>query len=179
VNDLYWTLVRIFVPLSFVAVGGGNAIVADMKRQAVDVHHWMTAGQFVDLWAISRAAPGPGALLVSLIGFQVGGLGGALVASLAIFIPTSIVIYLLARVWRRHRGAAWQRAVERGLAPIAAGLILAAVVAILRSIEGGILAWLVAGGALLALRTLRVNPLVLLAAGALIFVLVGGFWRPS
>jgi chromate transporter len=173
-ENLYWTLVRIFVPLSFVAVGGGNAIVADMKRQSVDVHHWMTAGQFVDLWAISRAAPGPGALLAPLIGFQVGGVVAALVTSLAIFVPTSIVIYALARVWRRHRGAAWQRAIERGLAPIAAGLVLAAVVAILRSIEGGILAWLIAGGTLLALRTVRVNPLVLLAAGAAIFVVAGG-----
>lgn len=170
-NDgVLWALVRTFVPLSFVAVGGGYSIIAEMKRQTVDLHHWLTAGQFVDLFAISRASPGPGSLLVSLIGFQVGGLSGALVATLAIFLPTSIVLYVLARFWRRHQGATWQRAIERGLAPIAAGLVLAAVATLVRSIEGGIIAWLIVAGALLALRTQRANPLLLLAAGAAIFV---------
>jgi chromate transporter len=178
-ESLLWTFVRIFVPLSFVTIGGGASIIAEVKRQSVDVNHWITASQFVDLFAVSRAAPGPGSLLVSLIGFQVDGVAGALVVTLALFAPPSIVLYGVAHVWRRHRGATWQHAIERGLQPIAAGLVLAAVAAILRSIEGGIMAWLVAAGALVALRTLRVNPLVLLAAGATIFVIVEAYWTPT
>jgi chromate transporter len=180
VNDnVLWSLARIFIPLSFITIGGGNSIIAGMKSEVVDVHHWMTAGQFVELFAISRAAPGPNSLLVSLIGFHVGGLPGALVATVAIFVPTSVIIYLVARIWRRHRGAAWQLAIERGLAPIAAGLILASVLTILRSIEGGILAWVVAGLAFFALRTTSMHPLVLLAAGAVVFMVVGVYWWPG
>lgn len=177
-ESVLWSLARIFVPLSFITIGGGNSIIAGMKREIVDVHHWMNAGQFVDLWAISRAAPGPNSLLVSLVGFHVGGIAGALVATFAIFVPTSVIIYVVARIWRRHRGAAWQLAIERGLAPIAAGLILASVMTILRSIEGGMLAWVVAMLAFVALRTTRLNPLVLLAAGAIIFTVVGTYWWP-
>jgi len=172
-------LVRVFAPLSFVTIGGGASIIADVERQAVSVHHWMTAGQFLDSFAISRAAPGPGSLLVALVGFQVDGVAGALVASLAVFVPTSLVLWVLARVWRRYRDAQWQRAVEQGLAPVAAGLILAGVFSIFKIAEGGIMAWVVAVTAFVALRWLRANPFLLLGCGGAIFALVGAFWWPG
>jgi len=172
-------LLRVIVPLSFVTIGGGASIIADLERQSVSVNHWMTAGQFLDLFAISRAAPGPGSLLVSLIGFQVDGIVGAIVASLAIFVPTSAILYVLARIWRHYRDANWQQAVERGLAPVAAGLILAGVYSIFRIAEGGIMAWIVAIAAFAALRWLRFNPLALMALGGAIFAIVGIYWWPA
>ncbi len=170
---------RVITPLSFVTIGGGASIIADLERQSVTVHHWLTASQFLDLFAISRAAPGPGSLLVSLIGFHVDGVIGAIVASLAIFVPTSLILYVLARIWRHYRDASWQHAVERGLAPVAAGLILAGVYSIFRIAEGGIMAWIVAIGAFVALRWLRANPFALLALGGVIFAIVGIYWWPA
>jgi len=52
-----------FAPLSIVSIGGGASVFAELQRQAVDVHSWVTQGEFAALFAISRAAPGPGALL--------------------------------------------------------------------------------------------------------------------
>lgn len=176
---LIWLLLRVIVPLSFVTIGGGASIIADLERQSVTVHHWLTASQFLDLFAISRAAPGPGSLLVSLVGFNVDGVIGAIVASLAIFVPTSLVLYVLARIWRHYRDASWQHAVERGLAPVAAGLILAGVYSIFRIAEGGIMAWIVAIAAFVALRFLRANPFALLALGGVIFAVVGIYWWPT
>lgn len=177
--QLLITLVQVFAPLSFVTIGGGASIIADVERQSVSVHHWMNAGQFLDMFAISRAAPGPGSLLVALIGFRVDGVLGAIVAALAVFIPTSIVLWVLARVWRRYRDAEWQHAVEQGLAPVAAGLVLAGVFSILKIAEGGIMAWAVAIGAFVALRWLRANPFLLLGVGGAIFAVVGSFWWPG
>lgn len=178
-----WTLIlvllRVFTPLSFVTIGGGASIIADLERQSVSVHHWLTPGQFLDLFALSRAAPGPGSLLVALIGFRVDGVVGALVAALAVFVPTSLVLYVLAHVWRYYRDATWQHAIERGLAPVAAGLILAGVYSVLRIAEGGIMAWVVAIAAFVALRWLRANPFALLAVGGAIFAIVGIYWWPA
>ena len=53
-------LLAVFAPLSLLTIGGGQSVVADIQRQVVDVHHWMTAREFVDLFAISRMTPGPG-----------------------------------------------------------------------------------------------------------------------
>ncbi|MBZ4280762.1 chromate transporter, partial [Mycobacterium tuberculosis] len=90
-----------------------------------NVHHWMTATQFVNDFAIARMAPGPGSLLATLIGWQVAGFWGAVIATLALFGPTAFLIYGVAHLWRRHKGARWQIALEAGLRPVAAGMILA------------------------------------------------------
>ena len=167
-------LAFVFVPLSLVSVGGGPAIFAEMQNQAVVVHGWTTEREFADLFAISRAAPGPGVLLVTLIGWNAAGWLGAIVASLAFFLPSSLLIYGAARVWNRYRGSRWHAAVEAGLAPIAAGLVFAGGLAILQSGNGSLLIWavalLVAAG-----RFWRpsLHPMALLAIGAFVFVLSG------
>ena len=142
-NDLTWALVAVFVPFSLTSIGGGPSVFAGIQHQAVDVHHWASAREFVDLFAISRAAPGPGSMLVTLIGWKVAGWWGALVATLALFVPSSLLCYGVARVWNRHRGKRWHTALEQGLAPVGAGLLLAGVVAIFRVSGAGLAAWTV------------------------------------
>jgi len=159
----------VFAPLSLATIGGGQTIVADIQRQVVDVHHWMTAAQFVDAFAISRMAPGPGSLLVTLIGWQVAGLPGAIVATVAIFGPTLILIYAVARIWARYRGAQWQIVIEAGLRPVAAGMILAASYVLLQSLEGGLLALGIALASTAILMATRANAMILLCAGAAVF----------
>lgn len=126
-------LIVVFAPLSILSFGGGQAIVADIQHQTVDVHHWLTNQEFTDMFAVSRAAPGPSTLVAALIGWQVYGFWGALVATLAIYIPSSIVVYGAASWWHRQEGSPWRAAIERGLGPVALGLIFAGVVAVLRA----------------------------------------------
>lgn len=173
--SLLITLLLIFVPLSFVTIGGGQTIVADIHRQVVDVHHWMTAADFLNLFAISRMAPGPGSLLVTLIGWQVSGLAGAIVATFAIFTPTAIMTYCFARIWERNKGAKWQVVVEAGLRPIAVGTILASVYVLLQALDGGWLAQAIALASTAILVATPVNPLLLLFGGGLTFVAVQSF----
>ena len=96
-DNIYLSLVKVFAPLSLISIGGGQSIVGDIHHEAVDVHQWLTQARFIDLFAISRAAPGPGALLTTLIGWDVSGFAGALVASLALFVPSSLLAYLVTR----------------------------------------------------------------------------------
>src|SRR6187402_573275 len=165
-------LLAVFLPLSFLTVGGGQSIVADIHRQSVSVQGWMSDGQFLDLFALSRLTPGPGALLVTLVGWQVAGVWGALLASAAIFLPSSVLVYGLATVWSRYRTHKATRAIEAGLAPVAAGMILAASCTVLRAAEGGIWAWSVAALSTLVLMWTRVSPLLMLALGGALFLLV-------
>ncbi|WPB57868.1 chromate transporter [Xylophilus sp. GOD-11R] len=165
-------LLAVFAPLSFLTVGGGQSIVSDIHRQSVAVHAWMSDGEFLDLFALSRITPGPGSLLVTLVGWQVAGLAGAVVASAAIFLPCSVLVYGLAHLWSRYKHTAWIRAVEAGLVPVAAGMILAASGTVLRAAEGGAWAWSVAAVSTLALMFTRMNPFLMLALGGAFFWLV-------
>ncbi|NHN86705.1 chromate transporter [Acetobacter musti] len=157
-------------PLSLATVGGGQSSLPGIQRQVVTIHHWMTSQQFVDAYAISRMSPGPSSLLVTLIGWRVAGSAGAVVATLSIFIPTALLVLTLAGVWSRHRGARWQTALETGLRPIAAGLIIAAGYVLIRGMAGG---WptrvitIVTTGILLKSR---VTPLLLLGGGMLLCI---------
>jgi len=161
-----WSLWAVFAPLSLVTIGGGQATVAEIHRQVVEVHHWMSAQEFMNAFAIARLSPGPGSLLVTLIGWKVSGFWGAVVATLAIFAPTAFLIYGVAYLWRRHRGARWQLALEAGLRPIAAGMILAAVYVLFMALEGGWWARAIAVAATGLMMGTRLNPLWLIACGA-------------
>lgn len=172
-GQLLWAVLLVFAPLSLTTIGGGQSVVSEIHRQVVTQHGWIDEQGFVTLFALSRLAPGPGSLLVTLIGWVVGGWAGALVASVAIFVPSSLLVYGLALLWARHRGARWQRVIERALAPIAAGLILAASLTVLEASQGGALAWAVAGGSTLLLVTTRVSPFLLLGVGAAVFLAAG------
>ncbi|RBL82923.1 chromate transporter [Streptomyces cavourensis] len=163
-------LFSVFTPLSFLTVGGGQSILPDIHRQAVDSYGWINESQFLDYFALSRITPGPASLLVTLIGWHVGGWGGAIAASIAIFLPCSLLIYALARVWARYRHATCVRAIEAGLVPVAAGMILASSCTVLRAAEGGAWAWGVAAASTLALVYTRVSPFLMLALGAAVFL---------
>ena len=166
-------LVLVFAPLSLVSIGGGPAILAEMQHQAVNVQGWMTQREFADLFALARAAPGPGMLLVTLIGWHVAGWLGVLAVSLAFFLPSSLLVLAVAQVWNRWRGTAWHGAIEAGFAPIAVGLVFAGALAILATGRASVLAW----GLALAVAAGRIwrpklQPLVLLALGAAVFAIV-------
>jgi chromate transporter len=172
-DNVYWSLIAVFVPFSLVSIGGGPSIFAGIQHQAVEVQHWVSAREFVDLFAISRAAPGPGSMLVTLLGWKVAGWTGAVIATLALFVPSSLLCYGAVKMWSRYRGRHWHTALENGLAPIGAGLILAGVFSIFRVAGAGVLSWIVAGlaAAILAWRP-KINPLILLAGGAVVFGVV-------
>lgn len=72
-----WTLAWTFAVMSLFAVGGANAAIPEMHRIAVELRHWMTDKQFADIFAISQLSPGPNVLIVTLIGYSVAGVPGA------------------------------------------------------------------------------------------------------
>jgi chromate transporter len=167
-DDILWPLVLVFAPLSVLSLGGGQSVVADIDKQVVDLHGWITQVDFVNLFAISRAAPGPGSLLSTLIGWKVAGPAGAVVASLAYFVPSALIAFAFSRVWNRYRGRTWQSAFEQGLAPLATGLLVAGAFTVLRSSSGTLSIWLtVAASTGFFILKPKFNPLpVLLLAGA-------------
>jgi chromate transporter len=159
------SLFALCFPLSFVTIGGGQAIVAEVQRQIVNVHHWLTPAEFADIYAISRMAPGPGSLYITLVGWRVAGVPGALAATIGIFAPTIILTYCIAGFWTKFEKARWQRTLEAGLKPVAAGLVLSGVYVLFTNLNGAVLAQSIALGATALLLIVRVNPILILTAG--------------
>ncbi len=120
------TLLLHFGLLSVAAVGGGNAAIPEIHRQAVEVSGWLTEREFADIFAISNAAPGPNFLISTLIGYHVAGPLGALVATLGMCGPSSVLAYYVSGTWEKFKYARWRMAIQAGLIPVSVGLIGAA-----------------------------------------------------
>jgi len=171
-DDPYIGLLVVLAPLSIASIGGATAIYAPLQYEAVDVRQWVTGAQFLDMFAMSRFIPGPSSILGALIGFKIAGILGALVAMIALYLPSSALCYAVGAVWDKHRGKPWHTALEQGLAPIAAGLIMAGVLSLYRITGGDVLTGAVILAAAAALTWKRkLHPFILLAGGAIAFEL--------
>lgn len=160
-----------FVLLSFVAFGGATALLPEMHRVVVEHHQWLDDTTFTHLYAIAQAAPGPNVLVVTLIGWKVAGLAGALAATVAMCLPMSILIYLLIDRWESFAGRRWQKAISLGVAPLAVGLVFSGATLIAQAAGLGWAAWaLLLLTVVVTLKT-RTHPLWLIGLGALLGLL--------
>lgn len=159
-------LFREFAVLGLIAFGGVNTILPEMHRQAVEVHLWMTDAQFRQLFAIAQAAPGPNFLIVTLIGWHVAGLFGALAATFGLVVPTFAIAYTVSGAWRRFREARWRKAVQAGMIPLTVGMVAAGAYVLSTTLERWPLL-LATGATFLLVMFTRIHPLIPLAvAGA-------------
>jgi chromate transporter len=167
---LTWT----FLWLSFLCVGGGLGVIPEMERQAVTIHHWLTAREFVDGYALSQLTPGPGMLVAVFVGHRAHGLLGALLAGLAMFVPTSVLAIVISHHWQQWRARPWALAAERALLPVGVGLMAGGVYTLARTAIHDGTTVVLAGATAVVVATDRVPPVVaVLAAGAIGWLL----WR--
>ena len=158
------SLAGLFFTLSLIAVGGANALVAEMARQ-VGAYGWMDGAEFATTFALAQAAPGPNMLVVTLIGWRVAGLAGALTATLAFVLPATVFAYFVCRLWHRFAHAKWRMVVQAGITPVTVGLVMAAAVVLCRgAITGPATAALTAASAAVMVFT-RWHPLWVLGVG--------------
>lgn len=162
------TVMAYFALLSVFAIGGANATIPDMHRVAVDVRGWMTDREFADMFAISQIAPGPNVLIVTLIGYHVAGLSGALAATLSMCGPAALLSYYVSRSWDRARNLRWRTIIMAALVPISVGLMAASAFRLIVTIDH---TWQAAALSLLTAIVgyfAKFNPLWMLLAGGIL-----------
>jgi chromate transporter len=163
-----WSMITTFGLMSLFAVGGANAAVPEMHRIAVDVHHWMSDRQFADIYAISQLSPGPNVLIVTLIGYAVAGFGGAIVATLAMCVPTAALAYYVSRLLRRQTKSPWPAIIQSALVPLSIGLMAASALIVAQAADANWTAVILTLAVAAVAFSTRLNPLWLLLAGGLL-----------
>jgi chromate transporter len=162
------TLARYFALMSLFAIGGANSAVPEMQRVAVEVERWMTDRQFIDIFAIAQVTPGPNVIIVTLIGYHVAGLLGALVATLAMCGPTCVFAFYIGHAWERFREAPWRAAIQAGLFPISIGLIASSAFVVASVSAHNFAAVAVTLATAIVTYTTRLNPVWIFAVTALL-----------
>ena len=158
----------LFSSLSILSIGGGNTVLPEMHRKAVDSYHWLSDKQFADVFAISQAAPGPSILIVTIIGYKAAGIPGAILATIAMMLPAGILVYLVSRVWEKAKDSAFRKAIEKGLAPLTVGLILASGWVMSKAADHDWRAYVLTAVCTAIFTTTKINPLFIVAAAGLV-----------
>ena len=112
-----------FLKIGAFTFGGGYAMLPLIEEEVIR-HNWMSLTELVDFIAVSEGTPGPFAINVATyIGTTVGGLPGALCATIGVVIPSFVIILLVAQVISKFKKSALVSGIMSGLKPAVVGLI--------------------------------------------------------
>ena len=130
---LYWE----FFKTGLFAIGGGMATLPFLKEIG-ETYGWFTYTELMNILAVSESTPGPiGINMATYVGYMVGGLPGAVIATLGEVTPSIIVILIVAAVLKSFRENQYVNRAFYGLRPASAGLVGAACVAIVLEVLTG------------------------------------------
>jgi len=131
---LYWE----FFKTGLFAIGGGMATLPFLKTMG-ETYGWFTYGDLMNILAVSESTPGPiGINMATYVGYIVGGVPGAVIATLGEVTPSIIVILIVAAVLKSFRENKYVNRAFYGLRPASAALIGAACVAVVLEVLTGI-----------------------------------------
>jgi chromate transporter len=162
-------LVRIFgafLKIGALLFGSGYVLLAFIRRDLVLSHGWMTEGQLLDAIAVGQFTPGPLFTTATFVGYLLRGVPGAVVATVAIFLPAFVMTAVLEPVIVRLRNTPVTAAALDGLNAAAVALMAGVTWFLGRDAVVSLPTALLAGGALAVILRWRVNPVWLMAAGA-------------
>ncbi|MEA2394619.1 MAG: chromate transporter [Solirubrobacteraceae bacterium] len=159
-----------FAKAGALTFGSGLAIVPFLHQGLVVEHGWLTEQQFVDAVAMGLISPGPVVIMATFAGYLIGGLVGAIIATVAVFLPVYFFVVVPGRLIRRHEQHPRLQGFVKGATAAAAGAIAGAAIVIAGQVVQD--AWSVVIGltalALLLQRKVKVPEPALVAAAALV-----------
>jgi chromate transporter len=155
-----------FVKVGLFTFGGGLVLLAFLQDQVVQQLQWLTPQAFLDGLALGRLTPGPIPMLAAFIGYHVGGLGGAIVAGVAIFVPSFVLMLSLLPMLEHLERVAWLTAARQGISPAIIGMITVALLKVLPTAVSGLVPGVLALATVGAMVVWRVGPVPLMAVGA-------------
>ena len=167
-------LLSLFLKLSLfsmIAFGGVNALLPELLNLAVNQEHWIDLQTFSDYFAIAQAAPGPNFMTVTLLGWHIYGIIGALVATFAIVWPSSILIFFLQRFILGIKDPVKKKSIQYAAAALAIGLVLSSAWEIALQINHGVAAYLLTIATIGLTLFTRWHPLYLIAIGGVLGVM--------
>lgn len=165
VGDLTVALFKI----GAVAFGNGATIIPLIQAEVVDVHHWLTLEQFADGIALGQITPGPFLITAAFVGYKLGGVSGAALATFAIFAPSFAMTLVFSEIFPHVRNLQGVRGALAGVMASFVGLLAVAVLQIGSVALNGPAALALAGTAFIAVRFFKLDTLWVFGGGVVLW----------
>jgi chromate transporter len=164
-----------FLKVGAVLYGGGYVLLAFLEQGLVQQHAWLTHQQLLDAVAIGQFTPGPVLSTATFIGYILGGVPGAAVATLAIFLPSFFYVALLAPVLFRLRQSAWMAAFLDSVNVCAVALMGGVTFRLAADALRGWPSWSIAVVSLAVLLRWKVSPAWAVLGGGVVGLILASF----
>jgi len=165
---IYWQLFITFLKIGALGFGGGYAMLSLVQYEVVEKYQWVSAAEFTDIIAISQSVPGPIAFnSATYLGYIVTGtVWGSIWASVAVCIPSFVIMLTICRFFVLFNQNRYMRRVLDFIKPVAIGLIGAAAVLLMNRQNFTDYMGLIIFGVVLMVQLSfkKLNPVVLIVA---------------
>ena len=168
------TLFLSFLKIGAVLYGSGYVLLAFLRTDFVLHLHWLTDRQLLDAVSIGQFTPGPVFTTATFIGYLLGSWPGALLATLAIFLPSFIFVAIIHPLAATLRRSPWTSPLLDGVNVAAVALMAGVMIQLGQNALIDVLTWAIAIVALAILLRFKINSVWLILAGAAIGV--ARFW---
>ena len=166
-----------FLKLGSVVYGSGYTLLAFLRTDLVQQLHWLTDKQLLDAVSVGQFTPGPVFTTATFIGYLIGGWKAALLATLAMFLPSFVLIALIHPIASRLRKARWTSTLLDGVNAAALALMTGVLVQLGQQALRDVFTWIIAVLAFAILLRFQWNSVWLILAGALIGLLRFGLLK--
>jgi chromate transporter len=166
-------LFGVFLKIGAIVWGGGFAAIPFIRAEVVDARQWLSAREFIDGVALGQITPGPVAITATFVGYRVLGIAGALLATIAMFLPSFVILLVLLRVYDRIREHHLVKGFLQGILPAVVGMLLSAAVMVGRESIATVPAAILGVLSLSLLIAVKLDPVWLVLGGGLVGLLLG------
>jgi chromate transporter len=154
-----------FFKIGTVAFGNGTTILPLIQADVVDTYHWLNMSQFADGIALGQITPGPFLITAAFVGYKMGGVGAALLATFAIFLPSFAMTLVFTEVFSRLHNLSAVRGALAGVLASFVGLLATVVLQLGQTAITGPTALVFAGAAFIAVRYFKLDILWIFVGG--------------
>lgn len=161
-----------FLKIGAFTFGGGYAMIALLENEFIEKKKWIDKDEFLDMVAVAESTPGPVAVnSATYLGYRVGGVAGAALSTLAVSIPSFVIIYLISLFFDRFLSLTYVAYAFRGIQVCVVYLIASAGVRMLKSLEKNVLNYVILAAVIIVMTVFSITAV---SFSSIFYILISG-----
>lgn len=161
-----------FLKIGAFTFGGGYAMIALLENEFIEKKKWIDREEFLNMVAIAESTPGPVAVnSATYIGYRVGGAAGAALSTLAVSIPSFVIIYLISLFFDKFLSLTYVAYAFKGIQVCVVYLIASAGVRMFKGLEKNVFNYCVLG---LVIIVMTVFSITAVSFSSIFYIVISG-----